>query len=309
MASIKNDDYYKESKTIMCMAAYAKILNTQGYQIIGASVCKFGDKCNKAHVFDELRELGYYREWVKRDKSNIDLYKMRNNIIDVIKSSQDLVKKQEFRQNILIIDTMPFVDLLKFWYEITCFHRRIIKEFNQKRSTEFIEGFNDKRKVPGFYLENEDDVWPLERTLHMCEQFLSLSKDQVIHIRDVCCGNNNCKFGVHDKKYLVCIENMLTGNCSCDSPQVIAEKKAKLKQEAIIIRKQLESSKENKTSLTIQYNTIVNEFNNCIRLTHLTDSGLIPYSIKEAENSKIQSTDQMPFVKAVVKIVKPGGKK
>ena len=230
MASSKSDDYYKEPKTILCMSAYGELLNAQGYQIIGCSKCKFGKTCTKAHKLDELHELEYYRKWYLRDKSSIDLYKMRSNIIDVIKSGHDLVKKIEYRQKILTIEQLNFVEVLKFWYDITCFHRKIIKEFNQKRHTStFIEGYNDKRHVPGFYLENEDDIWPLERTLHMCEQYLCLSKDQVIHIRDVCCGNNNCKFGVHDKKYLVCIDDMITGKCSCDSAKIFAEKKEKIK--------------------------------------------------------------------------------
>ncbi len=322
MASAKNDDYYKEPKTIWCMSAYGELLNSQGYQIIGCSKCKFGKDCTKAHKLDELHELDYYRKYHLRDKSSIDLYKMRSNIIDVIKSGHDLVKKIEYRQKIIAIESLNFVELLEFWYDITCYHRKIIKEFNQKRHTSnFIEGYNDKRHVPAFYLENEDDVWPLERTLHMCQQFLSLSKDNVIHIRDVCCGNNNCKFGVHDKKYLVCIDNMISGKCSCDSVKIFTEKKAKMKEDALSIKKQLETgvdengfkislSQENKIELTKQFNAKVVEFNNYVRLTHLTENGLIPFSIREIEYNKTKPTeDSAPVVKTVAKLVKPGGKK
>lgn len=321
MASGKSDDYYKEPKTILCMSAYGELLNIQGYQIIGCSKCKFGKDCTKAHKLDELHELEYYRKWYLRDKSSIDLYKMYTHIIDVIKSGQDLVKKIEYRQKIIAIESFTFVELLKFWYDITCYHRKIIKEFNQKRHTaNFIEGYNDKKQVPAFYLENEDDVWPLERTLHMCEQFLSLSKEKVIHIRDVCCGNNNCKFGVHDKKYLVCIDDMITGKCSCDSPSSFVEKKAKMKEDAMSIKKQLETgldengfkieiTSENKIRLTKQFNAKVTEFNNYVRLTHLTEKGLIPFSVREMEYNKSKpAEDVTPVVKTVTKIVKPGKK-
>jgi hypothetical protein len=321
MASGRNDDYYKEAKTILCMSAYGELLNSQGYQIIGCSKCKFGKDCTKAHKLDELHELDYYRKWYLRDKSSIDIYKMRSHIIDVLKSGLDLVKKIEYRQKIIAIESLYFVELLKFWYDITCYHRKIIKEFNQKRHTStFIEGYNDKRQVPGFYLENEDDVWPLERTLHMCEQMSTLSKDRVIHIRDVCCGNNNCKFGVHDKKYLVCIDDMMTGKCSCDSMSVFTEKKAKMKEEALSIKKQLEIgvdengfkitlSPENKIVLTKQFNVKVVEFNNYVRLTHLTENGLVPFSVREIEYNKTKPTEEtIPTVKAVTKLVKPGKK-
>ncbi len=315
-------------KEVWCIPTFAKLLNKRGYKITNVGYCRFGDNCRGAHNEKEITERSDITKWKKRDKSNIDLLAIQDCIIETIKSSLEYVINPKYRSQIQQIDSLPFNQLLHFWYEITCYHRRIFKadkmvykrHWTDKQSKPpAIEGYHYKDDVPQFKLPDtiEDDVWCLERTLHLCEKNENVWPNEEISIKEICCGDINCKEGVHSRADLVCVDNMLYGECKCPTMEENELQKKEYIRQGDIINKQntpdLPIQKRNE--LILQYNAIAKKYKKIevyVKLIHMTEMGLIPLSIRKAEREKTapKVVDAGDIeVKTVKKIVKPGAKK
>jgi hypothetical protein len=313
----KDEKYKHQMKNTWCIPYLARYLNEElNYNIVGNFECRYKDTCRQAHAKSDIIEMDHIKAWRNRDKSTVDLLAIKKNIIQTIMTSKDSVIDTKFRSQLVNIESMRFDELLHFWFEITCFHRRLAKELPSKEhwanrnKPNPVGGFFFKNDVPKFYLDNEEDVWSLQRTLRMCEKHSNLSHDKIISLKDVCCGDINCKEGVHTLSDLVCIDNLLTGKCECLSEEDIEHQKTSLMEESEVIQEQINNPKTNKklkSNLINQYNEIVNKYNMLFSKKHLTDQGLIPLTVRidteKAANITIINVDTVE-IKKVTRIVK-----
>ncbi len=313
----KDDKYKQQMKNTWCIPYLAKYLNNElNYNIKGFLECRYGDTCRQAHCKSEVIEMDHIKAWRNRDKSSVNLLAIKKNIIQIIITSKDSVIDTKYRSQIINVETMQFDELLHFWFDITCFHRRLAKELPSKEhwtnrnKPNPVGGYFFKHEVPKFYLDNEEDVWSLQRTLRMCEKYLNLSPEKSISIKDICCGDINCKEGVHAHSELVCIDNLLTGKCDCLSEEEIERTQSSLIEASEVIQEQLDDPKTNKklkAGLISQYNEIVTKYNTLYRKKHLTEQGLVPLMviIEREKSSPVNVVDvDSVEIKKVVRIIK-----
>ncbi len=313
-----NDENYK---TIWCRSYYGMELNKQGYKISDIYPCKFGETCRGAHTPDEIIEKSYIKKWKKSDKSHIDILDLMEKVIEILEKNKELVQNTKYRCKLLTINKMRIDELFIFWYDIFYYHHRIAKDLPSKKAwTNFkskpqpIEGYNFKDDVPSFYIENED-LWSIERTLHLCEKFKSLDKTTKNSVKNICIGDINCKEGAHDLNDLICIDNLMNGSCSCVSIDDYNSNKSKIMAEIEEINNQLNPNEEDGFTINIskrkkdELNSLLlvknKELNSLTRMVHLTEDNFIPLSIRIA--NKIQSNPKVEEiqVKKTAKIVKP----
>lgn len=308
------------NKTTWCRAYYGQYLNKLGYNIIDIFPCRYGAECRGVHDISELVVKPHIHKWMRQSMARINIMNIMNNIMDVIEKSKDMVTSTKYRGIIQTTPRMRFDELLTFWYDITCYHRRIAKDLhtmrswaNPKSKPPPTEGFFFKEEVPCFYLENEDDVWALERTLHMCPMYMALSTSTT-SVKNLCCGDVNCKDGVHSTDNLVCIDNMLTGTCKCMTKTQIDMMKQQLSDEIASLYKQMETSvdedgftfvlsKKVKHDMNQKIQSKVTEINSLHCKLHLTEKGLVPLSILIEEHMKTVPKETVE-IKEVKKIVK-----
>ena len=320
MASYNNDE---NNKSIWCRSYYGMDLNKKGYKITEIYPCKFGDKCHGAHTSDDIIEKSKIKKWKKADKSNINILEFVERVIDILEKNREMIQNQKYRAKILNIHKMRIDELFMFWYEVFYYHHNISKKLPTKKSwTDTkskpapMEGYNYKDDVPNFYIDNED-IWDLERMLHMCPKYLALDKTIRVSVKDICIGDINCKEGAHDINDLVCIDNLITGSCSCIPSEQHEEIKTKIMEEInkinIILNPSIDEdgfiatiTKKRKDELIELLTIKKKELINCKRMVHLTEKGLVPLNvqieIKKQTNPKPSEEVQ---VKKANKIVKP----
>jgi len=213
----------QRTKTHWCQSQRCISLNKEGYDIVGFQFCRFGATCYNAHKEEEIEKKPLVAMWERiKDFSTFDLGAMMDNILEVMDKSKQLVNNPKYRSGMANVHSLGFVELLAFWYDIACHHRRIAKELPSKRKWQDtkskpmpMEEYHFQEDVPQFYLQNEDNFWALERALHMCPDQAKLSKNRRINAKDICVGAFNCKKGVHKMEDVVCVDNLLTGECQC----------------------------------------------------------------------------------------------
>ncbi len=121
-----NNSASGRNKTHWCMPHLCISLNKEGHDIVGFRPCKFGADCYNAHKEEEIEEKPLIAMWKRlRDFSTFDIGAMMDNILEVMSKSKDLVNNPKYRSGIANINSLGFVDLLGFWYDIACHHRRI----------------------------------------------------------------------------------------------------------------------------------------------------------------------------------------
>lgn len=313
---------YGTLHTAYCRPTLATALNKQGYNIVGINRngCTFGADCHGAHSPDELKKIDHVTKWESKDKKNIDLNQMRKEMIMALQDGSQQVKNPKYKSQLAHIDTMRFDELIHFWFDITCYHRKISKEL--KKGVSDCNGFSNVKDVPCFYLKNEDDFWALERVLHMCEQHNTMlsTKGETIHIKDICIGSVNCKYGVHSYKDIVCVKDMLDGKCDCTNDNYLEEIE-KINHLIDEKNKQLISKKcTDANGFIINWSKnmeiiIKNEISDLIkkkktlrpRMIHYTEEGLIPLKVRIEEEEKLKPKEldvEEIKTKTVKKIIK-----
>jgi len=185
--------------------------------------CPYGDDCRGAHHIKELKVLPNIKEWSTINKSRFDFVKYFIIMKEVIKSNiiKLSIKEKEIARE---IDTMDFFQVLNFWQSLAFKYGKIKKNlfssrrYKGKKSPTRHE-FKFKEDIPNFTFEGEDHMWALQRMVSMCphqKSFIDkIEKRERVTIRDICCGDINCKFGVHHIDEMICMEEFLTGTCSC----------------------------------------------------------------------------------------------
>lgn len=293
---------YIQDKFTWCLPTYASVLENKGYKISRYYKCSYGSNCYNCHKLSDFKFKPHVKQWNRKCKEHINLLDIQENIKIVLSTDKSKVRNPKYLSKLHHINTLNFVDLLFFWQDITRYHRKIFnnKSFEKRNNNEY---FN-KKDIPLFKLNNEDDIWAFVRCLRMCPQHneLLINKSKIYNIKDLCPGMDNCKIGVHNYKDLVCIDNLLTGSCKCLSQEELD----KLKESKLIERKTLidiinnkssdgfsmKLSKANKNKFLDNIKQIDIEINNIKpRMIHYTDQKLIPFSERiKSNNEKKEST-------------------
>ena len=291
-----------QMKFTWCLSTYGQTLQNFGYNITGIRECPWGHNCNNAHSLKELSTKKDILKWYKKSKADINLLDIKENILHVMNCEKSKVKNQKYKSKINHINDMNLIELLNFWFDITCYHRKISKMLKQGHSN--YESYYKIKDVPCFYLNDEEDVWSLQRTLNRCEKHFSLRENHTCYyIKDICVGHLNCKNGVHRLSDLACTDDLIKGYCDCPSKETIASEKEKIQIKINEINNILENShKENKEDnegftkvlskskkqrLTEELNNLKLELNKLNqRKFHYTELGLICYNDRVKEKKK-----------------------
>ena len=326
----KTNDF-KQSTEIISWCRYVKAteLNQQGVRIGGIRMCQYGEKnCRGAHRIHQMSTPQYITDWNTMDKSNINILSIRDNIIETITRGKDTVVNPKYSSVIHTITKMNLDDLMIFWYDITCFHRKIAKELPNKRGfkgsvqPDIVHGYRYREDVPQFKLNDEDIVWALERTLHCCTAHRATMDRSMVHpFFSICCGGDkSCKFGEHSRIAVACIESLVTGSCHCLSIEQIESEKTRIATLLNSYDKQLvdsvdadgfqvKLSKKVRDSIMMEKQKLESILPTLVRGRHYCDEGLISLAqrIAEAEETKkvakVVDVEKME-VKSVVKVVK-----
>lgn len=299
--------YINTEKISLCRSFWGQTLKERGYSIYGLNPCRFGASCKEAHSWEELRCKKHIRDWyTTMDKSSIDLLALRTNIISIVEQSRDSIKDKKYSSVVHSLHKMSLPELLQFTYDIICFHRKIAKNLPSKRTQGSIVpdigegGYRYKEDVPKFELENEDIFWSLERSLHPCSTHMTMfqNKDKVHQASAICCGDVNCKFGEHDISKIACVEDMMTGKCSCLTIQQILDRKKQIELELLDLKKQIENSVDSegfqikittrvRTEISQKIKALQEAFGRLpVRSIHYTEQGMVPFNTRFEEQQK-----------------------
>lgn len=319
---IMSNGYNVGNKTAFCRIMYGRHLNSVGYKITNLQYdCRYGDECRGCHNPGEFKILPHIPKWEKKDKSNVNLLEIKKSILQSFTEEGPKVKNPKYKSSIIHAASLQFNELLHYWFDITCYHRKIAKELKGKS---LVEGYSNFRDVPKFYLPNEDDVWALERVIHPCETFKNMvvSKGQPYSVRDICVGHQNCKNGVHERKDLVCVQDLINGTCDC-GPDTYTSTRTELLSKIEELKKsiidsidedgfEIKVTKAMKTSITAKITEYQKQLASLKpRMIHYTEQGLKPLSVRiqEAEVSKPKEIDVEEIkTKTVRRVVKKKGK-
>lgn len=325
MASFTKSTTKLHQNTRWCTSHLGMLLNAQGYAITGFNHCKFGVNCYNAHKMEDIEKKPLIVTWERiNDFSKFNLGAIMDNILDIMDKSKQLVNDQKYRSGIAIAHSLNFTELLKFWFDIACHHRRIAHQLPSKRKWHDkslplpIDMYHYQEDVPQFYLENEDNIWALERVLHMCPSYEKLTKTRRSNMNEICCNAFNCKNGVHDIKDLVCVSNLLTGECTCMSDVDIDVTATQITEDIKKLETMLCTSTDADGFQIRLSRKLRDEINAEIRdkkhelmtipprMRHLTEHGLIPLKVhldKKAEIAK-KVEEAIEKVEATKKITK-----
>ena len=326
-----NTNDFKKSTEIISWCRYVKAteLNQQGCRIGGIRMCQYGEKnCRGAHRIQQLSIPQYITDWNTIDKSTINILSIRDNIIETIMREKDTVVDSKYSSKIHTITKMNFADLMIFWYDITCFHRKIAKDLPYKRGfkgsvqPDIVHGYRYREDVPQFKLNDEDIVWALERTLHCCTAHRATMDRSTVHpFFSICCGGTNtCKFGEHDQGEVACIESLVTGSCDCLSIEQIETEDLRIRSLITSYDMQLTDSvdtdgfqvklsKKVRDSIVMEIQKLKSILPTLVRRRHYYEEGLVSLAqrIVEAEEAKkvakVVDVEKIE-VKSVVKVVK-----
>ena len=287
------------NKSVFCRSALGTQLATEGIRITGIRPCWYGSDCYGAHYPSELRACLDYKKWDTKDKANCNLLDIRQDMLSSIKRCQDMVKNPKFCSQIPHIEKYDFDQLCGFWKDITKYHRRIANRLSKGEKN--VEHYLNKKQVPMFYLANENDIWFMIRSMAMCEQYKALveNKHKVHMIKDICVGSFNCKEGKHRKHELVCIDDMIRGQCSCLTKEELEQSQKTLREEIETLKKQLTTAvdedgftitltKQQRKNITQVICRKESDILSLYRKVHYTEQNMVPLNKRIEEQRKTE---------------------
>lgn len=229
------------------------------------SVADFIILVKNAHSPEELKENPDNIKWIKKNKSDINLLEILDNLKFVFKQNKRLVKNPKFISQIEFYDSLDLIQLLNLWFDIACYHRKIITNLKYSGPN---EGYRKVQDVPGFYIDNEEYMWSFQRTLRMCKDHINfLNYDgSPLSIRDMCVGSYNCKIGIHNENNVACIDDMINGSCDCIKKEEYDKQKTELEK---LISNEKDSSKIREYKIKLS---------KLKRKVHYTEQNMIPLS-------------------------------
>jgi hypothetical protein len=268
----------------------------KGYNIRHCTYC---NNCRGAHSLEEIKPYPYIYYWNNLDKSKYNFVNMFVNIVSVINRDKSKINSfSSFNEKISKINKMNFIEVLQLWHELSCHYRKIAKELPKKRDWKSpiphvtkSSGYVFADDVPGFYLDDktlEDNAWAFVRMTRFCNTYLTfnnkIKKQENVTIWEICLGEINCKEGVHNINESICIENFLTGICSCNTKEEIDSMKLTLQEEINNLEKLIFSTDiKQHGHITFNINKKKSELNNIQRKIHYTEYGMKPWNIQFEE--------------------------
>lgn len=318
-------------------------------------MCNYSSEtCRGAHSPENIKPYPHIASFNRLNKEKYFWVGLYNNLVKTLQEDEKKLLALEHKKEIANITNLNFVELIQLWRKLACYYRKIFKECRNAGDCEMhTSGYTKSIDVPCFNLDPkvEDTAWAFERLTKFCDIFKtfenSLASGELVKVWDLCLGTGiNCKEGVHYTDEMICVNDFLTGTCSCLSKDEMEEKKCKNEeQERELLQEKIELSKElaeliktkkNKkrqneitskiSTINVTINKIVTEYNDITnRLIHYTENGMIPFNqqlslyLREEEEKKllikepekagwdhVENTE--PTVKAV-KVSKLGSKK
>lgn len=254
--------------------------------------CTYGKECKGAHSLSEFIITPHINRWLKLNKATFPFCDLHNEIVNVIKSDKVKIKdNNDLVIKINTIDTMNFIEQLNLWHDLSCYYRKMAKTLHKKYEWKSAvpppinpQGYIFADDVPCFYLseKTEDYAWAFDRITRVCNmhsRFKSkVSLKQKVTIRDLCLGEMNCKEGTHYVDEQVCVDNFLTGSCSCVSKAEFDTQKQNIINQINIVSDKIDKVKGNKNGLTKQLNELNKQLNGMSRKLHYTEEGMLPYN-------------------------------
>jgi hypothetical protein len=260
--------------------------------------CTNGSACKGAHTNDEIILFPNYKIWNRVDKTTFnfpDLYFQIINVINIdkfkMKMSEDA---KQFKIRIEKISELNFIEVLQLWRDLATYFRKICKTLPRKKDwksstnpTTSSQGYVFSDDVPYFGLDDkiEEHAWSLERITKRChivdKNIDSINKRELIKIWDICVGDKNCKEGYHYINDALCVDNFLTGKCSCISKEDFESELSDLKNKYDKYELQIndESTKTKRVEqLKVLSIEIKNKYNSMVRKIHYTDLGMKPFT-------------------------------
>ena len=287
------------SITNWCKPALCNFLSEHGFDINNNIKCRYGPECKGAHRSEQISIKSTIITWRKTDKSLINLFAIRKNIIDVYEQNKEKIVAKQFRKD---INTMKLDEILSFWYSVTCYHRKIANDIVKHTNTN--NEYTKLEQIPLFELNDEENVWMLERTTHLCKNHMDLmsSKDnnEYFDCAKLCVGSHNCKSGVHLTHEVACIDDMIKGQCNCLSVEEIEVQTKSITAELDKYNLQLIYKKDNDgfetklsskviTSIKVNISILEQQLKQLYRKVHYTELGMIPYITHEIRDNIIKA--------------------
>jgi hypothetical protein len=233
------------------------------------------------------------------------------------------LKKEDHKSLIKNLNSMNFIELIQLWREMACYYNKTARELPYKKDSGGQEnvhecGFTYRDDVPLFKIGDglEEHSWAFVRLIRFCDlnkKFEeSIKSGNLITIWDLCLATGlNCKGGVHKKSEIVCIDDFLTGKCSCLSVEQLETQEIELSQKLIELSNQLVSlienkdgkknkQKDNRVVLHQQIISLENQIKDLqsSRSIHYTELGMKPFNQQYEEYQlEIKKSEDKPKVK------------
>lgn len=283
--------------------------------------CTYGDSCRGAHKLDDIKLLLHISRWSRTDKKSYDFPLMDAHLRAVI--TKDMVKLRSinpFNERIAKLGETNFIQVVQLWRELACHFRKIAKEIPRRRDWKSSlppgthqSGYTYSDDVPGFYLDDkyEDNAWALDRITRYCgthQEFKrKVSAKESVIIWDLCLGESNCKEGIHHLDEMLCVDDFLTGKCSCQSKDDFDTYKTGLKDEIETIEDKLTQDlkpkqiEQQKAALARKKS----ELANFQRKIHYTDCGMLPFDQQVIAYNQKLAEEKACAEELLAKVVKP----
>ena len=267
----------------------------QGFSI---RECTNGASCKGAHSSNEIILFPKYRIWNRVDKSTFNFPDLYFQIINVINTDKFKIKisdeSKHFKIRIEKMNEYNFIEIVQLWRELATYFRKISKTLPRKKDWKSsmnphpnLQGYIFSDDVPYFGLDDkiEEHVWCLERMTKRCnivdKNINSINNRELIKIWDICVGDKNCKEGYHFINDALCIDDFLTGKCSCVSRELHENELTDLKNKYDNYELQIndESTKPKRVEqLKVLAIEVKNKYNNMLRKIHYTEQGMKPFN-------------------------------
>lgn len=284
---------------------------------------KSASECRGAHSLNNLKILPHIERYNNLDKSKFNWIKLYLNILKTMEKDITQLKKEDHKSLIKNLNSMNFIELIQLWREMACYYNKTARELPYKKDSGGQEnvhecGFTYRDDVPLFKIGDglEEHSWAFVRLIRFCDlnkKFEeSIKSGNLITIWDLCLATGlNCKGGVHKKSEIVCIDDFLTGKCSCLSIEQLETQEIELSQKLIELSNQLVSlienkngkknkQKDNRVVLHQQIISLENQIKDLqsSRSIHYTELGMKPFNQQYEEYQlEIKKSEDKPKVK------------
>lgn len=211
-------------------------------------ICPYGDECKGAHSKDEIVLEDKYKRFLSYRMKKLNLVKYYHIMLNLIRKNRKSIfsdlNKFEFKKiliekeinmdknRIIKLDENNFITVLHLWKDLAFIYGIIKKNISLKlrykgkgRPTPTC-GYLYKKNVPNFSfdglsIEEEDLMWALNKYSRSCEKhkrvLYNLRNSIKFSLNECCGGDINCKFGSHYDNEIICIQDLLTGDCNCEN--------------------------------------------------------------------------------------------